>query len=121
MNAKYSRARSESPVSDDSLDAVYRPGFKSRRRTYISAAVLLTFLSLMALVSFSFWTASPTVSRAAEPSHEDSSELTAVEPDVLGPSNYVLGAPTEHFRDNLRPDVQYITSWISAGWSELFC
>ncbi len=97
MNAKYSRARSESPVSDDSLDAVYRPGLKSRRRVYVNAAVLLTFFSLMALVSFSFWTASPTPSRATEPSH-DSSNLDALQPDVLDPSNYVLGAPTEHFR-----------------------
>jgi len=29
----------------------------------------------------------------------------------------VLGAPTEKFRDNLRNDTQYITSWISAGWT----
>ncbi|KAK0233621.1 hypothetical protein IW262DRAFT_1331502 [Armillaria fumosa] len=116
MNAKYSRARSESPVSDDSFDAAYRLGFKSRRRAYINAAVLLTFLSLMTLVSFSFWTASPTASRTTEPSH-DSSNLDTLQPDVLDPSNYVLGAPTEHFRDNLRPDVQYITSWISAGWT----
>lgn len=32
-------------------------------------------------------------------------------------SPFVLGPPTESFRDNLRDDVQYITSWISAGWS----
>ncbi|KAH9937279.1 uncharacterized protein B0H18DRAFT_1081519 [Fomitopsis serialis] len=32
-------------------------------------------------------------------------------------SPYVLGPPTESFRDNLRDDVQYITSWISAGWT----
>ena len=40
--------------------------------------------------------------------------------DVLpepGFSPYVLGAPTQSFRDNLRNDTQYITSWISAGWS----
>ena len=33
---------------------------------------------------------------------------------------WVLGAPTQSFRDNLRPDTQYITSWISAGWSTSF-
>ncbi|KJA28528.1 hypothetical protein HYPSUDRAFT_128961, partial [Hypholoma sublateritium FD-334 SS-4] len=32
-------------------------------------------------------------------------------------SNYLKGTPTEDFRDNLLPDVQYITSWISAGWT----
>ena len=29
----------------------------------------------------------------------------------------VRGPPTESFRDNLRNDTKYITSWISAGWS----
>ncbi|TFY82083.1 hypothetical protein EWM64_g1930 [Hericium alpestre] len=29
----------------------------------------------------------------------------------------VLGPPTPHFRDNLRNDTKYITSWISAGWT----
>ena len=33
-------------------------------------------------------------------------------------SPYLNGAPTQSFRDNLRNDTQYITSWISAGWSE---
>ncbi|OCH94686.1 hypothetical protein OBBRIDRAFT_722038 [Obba rivulosa] len=32
-------------------------------------------------------------------------------------SPYVLGPPTESFRDNLRNDTKYITSWISAGWT----
>ncbi|ETW87012.1 hypothetical protein HETIRDRAFT_307790 [Heterobasidion irregulare TC 32-1] len=29
----------------------------------------------------------------------------------------LLGPPTSHFRDNLRNDTRYITSWISAGWT----
>ncbi|KAH9081712.1 hypothetical protein EDB83DRAFT_2539272 [Lactarius deliciosus] len=29
----------------------------------------------------------------------------------------LLGPPTSRFRDNLRNDTQYITSWISAGWT----
>ncbi|KAI0346571.1 hypothetical protein BDW22DRAFT_772681 [Trametopsis cervina] len=32
-------------------------------------------------------------------------------------SPWVVGAPTQSFRDNLRSDVQYITSWLSAGWN----
>lgn len=32
-------------------------------------------------------------------------------------SPYVLGPPTQSFRDNLRNDTKYITSWLSAGWS----
>ncbi len=63
-----------------------------RRRVYVNAAVLLTFFSLMALVSFSFWTASPTPSRATEPSH-DSSNLDALQPDVLDPRIMCWGHP----------------------------
>ena len=37
--------------------------------------------------------------------------------DELAHSPYVLGPPTPSFRDNLRNDTKYITSWISAGWS----
>ncbi|KAI0801075.1 hypothetical protein C8Q74DRAFT_465353 [Fomes fomentarius] len=32
-------------------------------------------------------------------------------------SPLVRGPPTPSFRDNLRSDVKYITSWISAGWT----
>ncbi|KZT02434.1 uncharacterized protein LAESUDRAFT_815288 [Laetiporus sulphureus 93-53] len=46
-----------------------------------------------------------------------------VEVDVPEPesenaySPYVLGPPTSRFRDNLRNDTKYITSWVSAGWT----
>jgi len=29
----------------------------------------------------------------------------------------VRGPPTEKFRDNLKPDLKYITSWLDAGWT----
>jgi len=29
----------------------------------------------------------------------------------------LLGPPTERFRDNLRNDTKYLTSWISSGWT----
>lgn len=32
-------------------------------------------------------------------------------------SPWVLGAPTQQFRDNLKPELKYITSWLDAGWS----
>ncbi|KAG2112419.1 hypothetical protein DEU56DRAFT_201839 [Suillus clintonianus] len=32
-------------------------------------------------------------------------------------SPYVQGPPTQRFRDNLRNDTKYITSWASAGWT----
>ncbi|KAF5352395.1 hypothetical protein D9756_005940 [Leucocoprinus leucothites] len=37
--------------------------------------------------------------------------------DLLNPSLYLNGPPTRSFRENLRPDVKYLTSWISAGWT----
>ena len=49
---------------------------------------------------------------------EDSPSLEVVE-DEPDYSPYVLGPPTQSFRDNLRNDTKYITSWISAGWSTL--
>lgn len=47
--------------------------------------------------------------------HEDD---VSIEQDY---SPYVLGPPTQSFRDNLRNDTKYITSWLSAGWSTLHC
>ncbi|KAK7064019.1 hypothetical protein R3P38DRAFT_2821864 [Favolaschia claudopus] len=35
----------------------------------------------------------------------------------LDPLSSVNGLPTDSFRDNLRPETQYITSWGSGGWS----
>lgn len=53
--------------------------------------------------------------------HLEESELEViVQKDVpLPPSHspWVLGPPTLKFRDNLRPHLQYITSWLAAGWS----
>jgi len=37
--------------------------------------------------------------------------------DPFGPSTVLKGGPTLSFKDNLRADVQYITSWVSAGWT----
>ncbi|KAI0347794.1 hypothetical protein BDW22DRAFT_1349857 [Trametopsis cervina] len=42
--------------------------------------------------------------------HEDAHQVVEYPP-------WVKGAPTERFRDNLRSDTKYITSWISAGWT----
>lgn len=42
---------------------------------------------------------------------------TQLDEHVLQYPPWVKGAPTQSFRDNLREDTKYITSWISAGWS----
>ncbi|TFK30925.1 hypothetical protein FA15DRAFT_662992 [Coprinopsis marcescibilis] len=39
------------------------------------------------------------------------------ESDPYDSSNFIRGPPTNHFRDNLRPDKKYITTWLSAGWT----
>ncbi|KAG6334539.1 hypothetical protein ID866_4555 [Astraeus odoratus] len=37
--------------------------------------------------------------------------------EVESEKSYVLGPPTQSFRDNLRNETKYITSWINAGWT----
>ncbi|KAG2112418.1 hypothetical protein DEU56DRAFT_201808 [Suillus clintonianus] len=38
-------------------------------------------------------------------------------PTVFNSQSYIQGPPTQSFRDNLRDDTKYITSWTSAGWT----
>jgi hypothetical protein len=45
-------------------------------------------------------------------------DLNSPEPLYLNPFNYLNGPPTASFKDNLKNGEQYITSWISAGWSK---
>ena len=60
---------------------------------------------------------SPPASTSAVPevSHEKVDTVIEVTPSH---SPYLLGPPADRFRDNLRNDTKYITSWISAGWSK---
>ncbi|KAF5368391.1 hypothetical protein D9758_002236 [Tetrapyrgos nigripes] len=44
-------------------------------------------------------------------------EDLVVEMDPLNPLAVLNGPPREHFRDNLKEGVQYITSWPDAGWT----
>ncbi|KIM70241.1 hypothetical protein SCLCIDRAFT_102054 [Scleroderma citrinum Foug A] len=46
-------------------------------------------------------------------------DLLTVPPvtDLDDVQSYVLGPPTQSFRDNLRNDTKYITSWLNAGWT----
>ncbi|KZT75033.1 hypothetical protein DAEQUDRAFT_660021 [Daedalea quercina L-15889] len=84
-----------------------------------SSITILVFASISLLSSRSLATESVATSAAPQ------SQLTVPHSDVAVNDNattpyyspYILGPPTESFRDNLRDDVQYITSWISAGWT----
>ncbi|KAJ7446504.1 hypothetical protein B0H11DRAFT_1745723 [Mycena galericulata] len=86
----------------------------SRRRFVLVACTALLLASLACLVAFVGYTSSP-----LEPldvvldSHHDSAPPL----DPFGPSSLLIGEPTMSFRDNLRSDVEYITSWVSAGWT----
>ena len=94
------------------------------RRLLVLIAAFST-LTILAFASVALLSAPPLAVPSAAGSASPQSQLEVPEPDVLQYDNatdyyyspFVLGPPTESFRDNLRDDVQYITSWISAGWS----
>jgi len=81
----------------------------------------LVIVSLGCLSLFVTYTSSPSNPVQTEGGH------TAIAPppppevqvavDPFGPASVLKGGPTLSFRDNLRADVQYITSWVSAGWT----
>ncbi|KAG1802972.1 uncharacterized protein HD556DRAFT_1490165 [Suillus plorans] len=44
-------------------------------------------------------------------------QSTPAQYNIFNSQLYVQGPPTQRFRDNLRNDTKYITSWGSAGWT----
>jgi hypothetical protein len=94
----------------------------SMGRTYIPYIQKRLFLSLCTFVTattvyiISARTHStPSYAHIATPAHSTIQNQTLEDPYP----QWVVGAPTASFRDNLRPEVQYITSWLSAGWSKV--
>ncbi|KAI0964013.1 hypothetical protein AcW1_000933 [Taiwanofungus camphoratus] len=99
------------------------------RRLLLVAFTSLSVLSIIAFASVSLLEASPQSAQVASeptaqsPVIEATSSLSTSVPhaeeytDKVSYSPYVLGPPTQRFRDNLRNDTKYITSWISAGWT----
>ena len=110
----------------------------SRRRVIVAAAAAFFLLSLYSLSSFSS-SLPHFVSQNGQ-----NTVLSFNNTPAWDRKSALLGPPTRRFRgsfkvtlpppssiitcfhsDNLRNDTQYITSWISAGWSEclhsLFC
>ncbi|PFH49812.1 hypothetical protein AMATHDRAFT_146793 [Amanita thiersii Skay4041] len=86
------------------------PKSKKRRYLYIAGGVVvLVVLSLLILQS---WAPLPLPFS------------TSIAPTVTTPKDqstrlesYVNGPPTTKFRDNLKPELKYITSWLDAGWT----
>ncbi|KAF8899030.1 hypothetical protein BD779DRAFT_1431621 [Infundibulicybe gibba] len=104
-----------------------RPHRYYSRRRYVLACASLVIISFSGLVSFFKWTGYESGPRVVPPGEQDIDTpqhddfaLNVTSPIVLDPTDpsfFVNGPPTAQFRDNLRPNVQYITSWISAGWT----
>ncbi|KAJ3482439.1 hypothetical protein NLI96_g6980 [Meripilus lineatus] len=99
-----------------------------RRRFLVLTCASLSFVSLVALSlltvsrSYSPFALSDVATVVPSPSAAPSPNATVPEPVVdavveVPHSPYLLGPPTASFRDNLRNDTKYITSWISAGWN----
>ncbi|KAJ7170028.1 hypothetical protein C8R46DRAFT_221157 [Mycena filopes] len=97
----------------------------SRRRLVFVSWLALVMVSLGGLATFMMYTSHPATqvtetmddalgshSVSPQPSH-----VVAVPVDPFGPSSLLKGGPTISFRENLRSDVQYLTSFVSAGWT----
>ncbi|KAI8990457.1 hypothetical protein BD414DRAFT_483706 [Trametes punicea] len=140
----YAHARSESslpllPYADSSLPATpasrsftprSMPYFAHKRRLVLTACLSLAAIVLVILsfTTLSVHEASLGVPVPVSEHHEPHDEESQPTPPLDEPpaeeleeapefSPFLLGPPTQSFRDNLRNDTQYITSWISAGWT----
>lgn len=103
--------------------------FVHRRRPVFVVVAILSVVSLALLASWAVTDSSGPRFAPQEtdplslPSDPEWSNITLPElhfDDVVPVSEYppyIVGAPTQSFRDNLRNDTKYITSWLSAGWS----
>ncbi|KIK97545.1 hypothetical protein PAXRUDRAFT_824800 [Paxillus rubicundulus Ve08.2h10] len=94
---------------DDDAKEPYRPSLSSPssntlRKKLVIAFSLVAAIPLLALVFLSRPSLTQQVFDAP----------VALDLDL---KSYVVGPPTQSFRDNLRNDTKYITSWISAGWT----
>ncbi|KAF8913143.1 hypothetical protein CPB84DRAFT_1812062 [Gymnopilus junonius] len=90
-----------------------------RRRYVYIVSFLLIGVSFVGLLSSTIWSLRPHIDRLGG----DNEDRTLVEQSPLQESehsesqNYLKGPPANNFRDNLFSNIKYITSWISAGWT----
>ncbi|KAG0699739.1 hypothetical protein DFH29DRAFT_854523 [Suillus ampliporus] len=103
----------ESPRQDDP-DTPFIPMFRvkplSAKSRKPSLRTICAALAGVSLFSFAVLLLKPSVS------YLDIQDTPAY-PTILNSQSYVQGPPTQRFRDNLRNDTKYITSWTSAGWT----
>ncbi|EIM92217.1 uncharacterized protein STEHIDRAFT_143645 [Stereum hirsutum FP-91666 SS1] len=84
-----------------------------RRKSFLAVCALLSLLSLGLVTSLSLGHHPVSLSIPGYSSSHHPSDVVWVSER----KSAVVGSPTARFRDNLRNDTQYITSWISAGWT----
>ncbi|KZP06147.1 hypothetical protein FIBSPDRAFT_764866 [Athelia psychrophila] len=86
-------------------------------RLLFAACACLAGASLFGLLSVIVWTHHDKAQVTLEHDTQHTDPSSTSNHDKWSPSAVVLGPPTDSFRDNLRNDTQYITSWPSAGWT----
>jgi len=87
-----------------------------KRRYLYASCASLTAISLFGLLFFTLWAEQPTINPIADDLIPLNSSFISAS-DRLGPADNLIGPPTSRFRDNIRIDRKYITSWVSAGWT----
>ncbi|KAJ3568045.1 hypothetical protein NP233_g5974 [Leucocoprinus birnbaumii] len=98
--------------SDETLNKYSPIPNRPRRRYLYLGCIGLAITSTLGYFALSVSRTTP-----AEIVQEPGVEKAIPKVDLLDPSLYLNGPPTRSFRENLRPDAKYITSWISAGWT----
>ncbi|KAJ7492477.1 hypothetical protein FB451DRAFT_1388863 [Mycena latifolia] len=116
------KSRSTSQYDDHwSFKAVGPQALLSRRRFFLAACASLVLVSLACLATLIKYTSHPSVEIPTEDvalTSHTSHNFPPVDP--FGPSSVLKGEATMSFKgeqDNLLSDTQYITSWVSAGWT----
>lgn len=78
------------------------------RRQFIASCAALAIVSVAALALLTLLTT---------PAQLQALLTIAPVTEVEDAQSYLLGPPTRSFRENLRNDTKYITSWLNAGWT----
>ncbi|KAF8528126.1 hypothetical protein BU17DRAFT_81363 [Hysterangium stoloniferum] len=119
----------------------FRP-FMQRRPRRLTVATLLSILIVVGIVTAAaifWWTRSPRDGIMSlpnlfhpgppppppphphqSPAPPNTKLLSAEQQWKEKVSKLVVGEPTAGFQENLRPDLQYITTWVSGGWTNDF-
>lgn len=120
--------RDESPslipfIPDVTFGGKYRPSPRRAHLALLVVAVVVSFglFASRVLPSDAYEYISSYKSNAPlEPVNNATQAISITEAAAIATTLYspwVLGPPTQSFRDNLRHDRKYITSWYSAGWN----